>query len=394
MNHRDAAIPLGAAWSSPFVRWQGSLADINSIDLAAQVARDALERAHVDPARLDSLVLGITVPQKESFFGGPTLAAKIGAPDITGPMIAQACATSAKCVQAAAASADAGEVVAVITTDRTSNGPLLMYPSSSGPGGSPTIEHWILDNFKKDPWAGQAMVDTAEAVAAEAGIERGELDELTLLRYEQYEAALADDRAFQRGWMVPVTVSRRGRDPLVIESDEGIYATTAEGLAKLAPQSPDGVVTFGTQTHPADGTAGMLIAPSGIARELSGGRGVALILGSGFARVEKARMPKAPVPAALAALADAGLTIDQVDAVKSHNPFAVNDVFFARQTGFPVDRTNAFGCSLIYGHPQGPTGARAIVELVAELEARGGGVGLFTGCAAGDTGGAIVLRVD
>ena len=80
--------------------------------------------------------------------------------------------------------------------------------------------------------------------------------------------------------------------------------------------------------------------------------------------------------------------------MKSHNPFAVNDVFFARQTGFPVDRTNAFGCSLIYGHPQGPTGARAIVELIAELEARGGGVGLFTGCAAGDTGGAVVLRVD
>ena len=394
MNHRDAAIPLGAAWSSPFVRWQGSLADINSIDLAAQVARDALQRANVDPARLDSLVLGITVPQKESFFGGPTLAAKIGAPGITGPMISQACATSARCVQAGAAAADAGEVVAVITTDRTSNGPLLTYPSSSGPGGSPTIEHWILDNFKKDPWAGQAMVDTAEAVAAEAGIERGELDELTLLRYEQYEAALADDRAFQRGWMVPVTVARRGRDPLVVDVDEGIYPTTAEGLAKLAPQTPDGVVTFGTQTHPADGTAGMVVAPTAVARELSGGRGVAQILGTGFSRVEKARMPKAPVPAALSALADAGVTIDQVDAVKSHNPFAVNDVFFARQTGFPVERTNAFGCSLIYGHPQGPTGARAIVELIAELEARGGGIGLFTGCAAGDTGGAVVLRVD
>ena len=96
---------------------------------------------------------------------------------------------------------DAGEVVAVISTDRASDGPLLTYPSSSGPGGSPTIEHWILDNFKKDPWAGQAMVDTAEAVAAEAGIERGELDELTLLRYEQYEAALADEpRSNVAGW--------------------------------------------------------------------------------------------------------------------------------------------------------------------------------------------------
>ncbi len=103
MRHRDAAIPLGAAWSSPFVRWQGSLADVNSIDLAAQVTRDALQRAGIEPSRLDSIVLGITVPQKESFFGGPTLAAKIGAPDITGPMISQACATSAMCVQAGAA---------------------------------------------------------------------------------------------------------------------------------------------------------------------------------------------------------------------------------------------------------------------------------------------------
>ncbi len=394
MNHAGVAIPLGAAWSSPFVRWQGSLADVNSVDLAAQVTRDALQRANISPDRLDSLVLGITVPQKESFFGGPTLAAKIGAPDITGPMISQASATSAKCVEIGAAGAGGGEVVVVITTDRTSNGPLLTYPSSSGPGGSPAIEHWILDNFKKDPWAGQAMVDTAEAVAAEGGIDRAELDELTLVRYEQYEAALADDRAFQRTWMVPVTVARRGRDPLLVDADDGIYSTTAGGLAKLAPQTPDGVVTFGTQTHPADGTAGMVIAPTAVARELSGGRGVAHVLGTGFSHVEKARMPKAPVPAALAALAAAGLTIDQVDAVKSHNPFAVNDVWFARQTGFPLERTNAFGCSLIYGHPQGPTGARAIVELIAELEARGGGVGLFTGCAAGDTGGAVVLRVD
>ncbi len=82
------------------------------------------------------------------------------------------------------------------------------------------------------------MVDTAEAVAAEADIERGELDELTLLRYAQYEAALADDRAFQRGWMVPVTVPRRGRDPLIVDADDGIYPTTAEGLAKLTPQRP------------------------------------------------------------------------------------------------------------------------------------------------------------
>ena len=199
VNHRDAAIPLGAAWSSPFVRWQGSLADINSIDLAAQVARDALASCRASiAARLDSLVLGITVPQKESFFGGPTLAAKIGVPDITGPMISQACATSAKCVQIGAAPPMPARSSRSSPPTARATARCSRIPRARVRVARPTIEHWILDNFKKDPWAGQAMVDTAEAVAAEAGIERGELDELTLLRYEQYEAALADDRAFQR----------------------------------------------------------------------------------------------------------------------------------------------------------------------------------------------------
>jgi acetyl-CoA acetyltransferase len=104
-------------------------------------------------------------------------------------------------------------------------------------------------------------------------------------------------------------------------------------------------------------------------------------------------MPQAPVPAALAALESAGLTIGQVDAVTTHNPFAVNDIYFSRQTGYPLDRMNAYGCSLIFGHPQGPTGLRSITELIEELRQRGGGTGLFTGCAAGDTGAAVVIQV-
>jgi acetyl-CoA C-acetyltransferase len=104
-------------------------------------------------------------------------------------------------------------------------------------------------------------------------------------------------------------------------------------------------------------------------------------------------MPKAPVPAASAALSDAGLAISDIDVIKSHNPFVVNDLWFAREMGVDPLELNPYGCSLIYGHPQGPTGARGIVELMHALEERGGGRGLFTGCAAGDTGAAIVLEV-
>jgi acetyl-CoA acetyltransferase len=120
---------------------------------------------------------------------------------------------------------------------------------------------------------------------------------------------------------------------------------------------------------------------------------VARILSTGFARVGAGEMPKAPVPAASQALDDAGLSISGIDVIKTHNPFAVNDLWFARETGADAEAMNPYGCSLIYGHPQGPTGARGLIELMWALHERGGGRGLFTGCAAGDTGAAVVIEV-
>ena len=137
----------------------------------------------------------------------------------------------------------------------------------------------------------------------------------------------------------------------------------------------------------------MIVTTAAEARELGVTGPYARLLATGFARVSPGEMPKAPVPAAAAALSDAGLGFDDIDIVKTHNPFAVNDVWFAAQTGVDLEAMNPYGCSLIYGHPQAPTGARAIVELIYALAQRGGGRGLFTGCAAGDTGAALVLDV-
>ena len=396
MSFRDACIPVRLGWSSPFARWQGSLAEVSSLDLAAQVTADALASRGLPASEVTGIVLGWTVPQPEIFYGASTLAARIGAPHATGAMLSQACATSAACLEAAALRVEAGldELSVVITTDRTSNGPVLTYPAPSAPGGAPRQETWVLDNFRRDPWAGLSMVATAERVAAEAGLTRERLDEVTLLRYQQYQAALADDRAFQRRYMIPVTLPSRRGEPVVVDGDVGVHPTTAEGLAKLVPVQSGGVVTYGTQTHPADGTAGLVVTTAARARELAGGEGVAHILGTGVSRVGRGEMPQAPVPAALAALERAGLGPRDVDAVTTHNPFAVNDLWFSQQTGIALERMNAYGCSLIYGHPQGPTGARLIVELLHTLRLRGGGIGLFTGCAAGDTGAAVVVRVE
>ena len=93
-------------------------------------------------------------------------------------------------------------------------------------------------------------------------------------------------------------------------------------------------------------------------------------------------MPEAPIPAAKQALDAAGTSIER------------NDVLFSQQTGFMLVKMNNFGCSLIWGHPQGPTGLRSIIELIEELVIRGGGRGLFQGCAAGDTAMAVVIDVD
>ena len=394
MKHEDVAIPAGMAWSSPFAKWQGTLAEVSSLDLAADVTARALAQRGVDPGQLDGVVLGWTIPQPDIFYGAPTLAARLGAVGVSGPMISQACATSVACLASAAGAVSAGAgLQLVVATDRTSNGPQVIYPAPSAMGGAPVSTHWVLDSFARDPWAGTSMLAAGEAVAAETVVSREELDDVAALRSDQYGKALADDRGFQRRYMVEVQIPRNRKDPVIVAADEGVRRILREEIGVLRPASPDGLHTFATQTHPADGTAGALVTTVGRARELAQGGGVARVLATGFARAPAGRMPQAPVPAAMAALESAGLSISQVDAVTTHNPFAVNDVYFSRQTGYPLDRMNAYGCSLIFGHPQGPTGLRSIAELIEELRLRGGGTGLFTGCAAGDTGAAVVLQV-
>ncbi|HIE21000.1 MAG TPA: thiolase family protein, partial [Acidimicrobiia bacterium] len=226
------------------------------------------------------------------------------------------------------------------------------------------------------------------------GITKEEQDDLTLLRYEQYQDALADDRAFQRRYMIPVALDPKKDGVASLEADEGIYPTTAEGLARLRPVMEGGTVTYGTQTHPADGNAGMIVCTREQAAELSSGRGLTIqILSYGEARTQKAFMPKAVVPAARQALDRTGITIEDCAAIKTHNPFAVSDIYFGREMGLSSEKVNNFGSPLIWGHPQAPTGMRAVIELIEELADRGGGYGLFTGCAGGDSAMAVVLKV-
>ena len=399
MRFAKAFVPYGAYWSTPFCKWQGSFSHLNAIAFAADTSKKALAARKIDPTALDGLALGITVLQKHQLYGGPWLAAQIGAEGITGPMISQACATGARTVAAAAAEVElSGErTLLAVTADRCSNGAHVYFPNPLGPGGTGDKEDIVLDSFAFDPWAKNSMIQTAENVAAEAGITREQQDECTLIRYQQYQRALADDGAFLKRFMlVPFEVKDASGRKVVatVTGDEGVFATTKDGLAGLKPVLPNGTVTFGSQTHPADGNSGMVVTTRERAKGLSKDPAVEVQLVSyGQGRAKKGFMAMATVPAAKAALAAAGIGIKDVKAIKTHNPFAVNDVYFARAMDVKIDGFNDYGSSLVFGHPQGPTGMRLIVELIEELAISGGGYGLFVGCAAGDTAGATVVKV-
>jgi len=391
-----AFIPYKAYYSTPFCRWQGSLANENSIVLGANTAARWLKEKGWDPKMIDYLILGITIGQHHVFYGSPWAAAMMGADHIPGVMISQACTTGTTCIYNAAVGVEMGmyELPFVLTTDRCSNGPHTVWPNPMGPGGQVDSENWLMDNFNYDPWGGTAMIQTAENVAKEAGITREQCDELTLRRYEQYKMSLENDRAFQKRYMFPAEVKVSKKKTILIEEDEGIYETTAEGLAALRPVIPDGVHTFGSQTHPADGNCSVIVTTEEKAKELSADPSVRIqVISYGYARTEKAHMAKAVVPAVKMAIDKAGISINDAKAIKTHNPFAVNDLYMSEQFGIGWENINNYGCSMIFGHPQGPTATRCIIEGIEEVVMLGGGYLVWGGCAAGDTAGAIVIKV-
>lgn len=392
-------IPYGCYWSTPFARWQGALQHLHSIELAGWVCRKELARLSVDPSLIDHGILGTTVIQHHGFYGLPWLTGLAGLPHVTGPTLAQACATGVRLLLSGMQEIASGlaHVALAVSADRCSNSAHVYYPDPKGPGGTGAHEDWLLEAFSCDPLGKHSMLQTAENVARKHSISTAEQHDVVLRRLQQYHAATSNNHAFQRRYMrLPFEVPSRDFKKIqsTLEGDEGIYESTAEGLGRLQPLLPGGSVTFGGQTHPADGNAAVILASGGYAADLSRDRSISIeVLGFGQARAELGYMPEATIPAARAALQRAGITSKQLSALKTHNPFAVNDIVLSRALEFAWQGMNNYGCSLIWGHPNGPTGLRSVIELIEELTLRGGGYGLFTGCAAGDSAMALVLKV-
>ncbi|MFQ5551088.1 MAG: thiolase family protein [Gemmatimonadales bacterium] len=387
-----ARIPYGTWGSSYFPAWQTSaLAEVNIGQFAGESMNRIMGLKRVPVSEIEYLVIGSTVPWHWKFWNAPLVAATMGH-RIPGYHVEQACATGLQATLLAVGEVENGsyDVVGVLTFDRTSDSPVGVFPERrSYQRTVPLADVW--DNFGFDPATGYAMITTAGNAARKHKIERREVDELTHHRYQQYFEARHN--GFLDRVLVPLDVLNVQGKPLgSIADDNGVRQISLESLRSM--RELDTCVTSGTQTHASDGMATLLIATKERAKELSPRPEVEIeMLGKVEVRAHPAYMPEAPALAVQKLLPRLGLTMADIAVVKNHNPFAVNDAIFSRMLEYDWHKMNNTGCSLVWGHPQGPTLTRVIIEALEEAVELGGGNVLVFGCAAGDIGIAAVLRV-
>jgi len=388
----DARIPYGTWGSSYFPAWQTSaLAEVNIGQFAGESMARIMGLRSVPVTELDYLILGSTIPWHWKFWTAPLVASCMGH-RIPGFHVEQACATGLQATLVAAAEVQSGanDAVGVLTFDRTSDSPVGVFPERRAHERTQAIAD-VWDNFGFDPATGKAMITAAGLTARKYGAEKSETDDVAHLRYQQYFEA--KDSGFLERVMVPLDILNVAGRPLGrIDEDTGVRPLSRAALA--GQRELDTCVTGGTQTHASDGMATLLVTTAAKAKELSSRPEIDIrFVGKAETRAQPSLMPEAPGLAVQKLMSRLGMSLDDVAVVKNHNPFAVNDVIFAKQTGYDWRKMNNNGCSLVWGHPQGPTLTRILIEALEEAVELGGGYVLIFVCAAGDVGIATLFQV-
>jgi len=388
----EARIPYGTWGSSFFPAWQTSaLAQVNIGQFAGEAMNRILSKRKVPKDRLEYLVIGSTIPWHWKFWNAPMVASCLGH-RVPGFHVEQACATGLQATLLAAAEIQSGshDVVGVLTFDRTSDSPVGVFPERRAHERTLPISD-VWDNFGFDPATGNAMIATAGITARKYKIEREEVDEVAYHRHQQYFETKSS--GFLDRVLVPLDVlNLQGRLLGRIDDDLGVRPLTLAGLRAM--RELDSCVTGGTQTHAADGMATLLVTSAGKARELSPRPEIDIrFVAKTEVRTSPNLMPEAPALAVRKLLKRNDLTMADMAVVKNHNPFAVNDVIFAKLLECDWREMNKTGCSLVWGHPQGPTLTRLLIEALEEAVDLGGGHVLLFGCAAGDVGIAALFEV-
>ncbi len=387
-----ARIPYGTWGSSYFPAWQmSSLAEVNIGQFAGEAMNRILGKRNVPKNKLDYLIIGSTVPWHWKFWTAPMVSSCLGH-RLPGYHMEQACATGLQAAVLAAAEVQSGsnDVIGVLTFDRTSDSPVGVFPERRAYERTIALSD-VWDNFGFDPATGNAMIMTAGIAARKYKLDRNEVDELAFYRHQQYFDTLAS--GFLDRVLVPLEILNiQGRVLGQVDSDAGVRELTMQGLRGM--RELDTCVTSGTQTHASDGMATLLVTSQEKVKELSPRPEIDIqFVAKAEVRTHPSGMPVAPVLAVQKLLKRTGFKIEDIAVAKNHNPFAVNDVIFSKVTGLDWHEMNKTGCPLVWGHPQGPTLTRVLIEALEEAVDLGGGYVLVFGCAAGDVGIASILKV-
>ena len=398
----------------------GSLKGVPAADLGAIVVKEALNRAGVKPEQVDEVMFGCILTAGLGQNVARQVAIKAELPySVPAYTVGMVCGSGMKSVIEGARAILAGDANVVVCggTENMSAAPYAIPAARWGArmGNNKIIDTMVNDGLW-DAYNNYHMGTTAENINDIWGITREEQDAFAAASQQKAEAAQAAGRFDDEIVAVPVKVKK---EIVEFKKDEFPKAgVTAAGIAKLrgafpvGPESPAPQVvhTFevtgaketedkGTQRVTAanasginDGAAAIILA-SAEAVEKYGLKPMAKLIGWGQGGVDPKIMGVGPVPASRAAMAKAGVTIDDIDLVEANEAFAAQSIAVARELGFDMSKVNVNGGAISLGHPVGASGARIIVTLIHEmLKREDAKKGLATLCIGGGMGTAVVVE--
>jgi acetyl-CoA acyltransferase len=362
-----ARTPIGRAHKK-----QGYYREVRADDLATGLVRALIERARIDPAIVEDLLIGVTGQRDEQGFNvARMIGLMAGLPFETGATtINRLCGSSLQALnQAAHAIMVGAEDVQIV-------------------GGVEHMFHVPMETcmivnphvFERMPIESLVMGNTAEALAKQRGITRTQQDEYAVGSHQKAHAAVQQGK-FKRE-IVPTAGHKPNGEPMICEIDQCIRPdTNLESLGELAtPFQPDGgSITAGNSSPLNDGAAAMLVMSSERAEQL-GLKPLARVVSTAVVGVDPRYMGIGPIPATHKALARAGLSIDDIDLVELNEAFAVQAIVCANELGINPAKLNVHGGAIALGHPLGASGARIATTLIHALHDRGARYGLATMC--------------
>ncbi|HCT9709208.1 MULTISPECIES: acetyl-CoA C-acetyltransferase [Citrobacter] len=375
--------------------FNGALATTGAVEIGATVIRAALERSHLDPQRVDEVIMGNVLQSGLGQNPARQALLKSGLSDtVCGFTVNKVCGSGLKSVALAALAIKAGQAQAIVAggMENMSQAPYLL--DAKARWGYRLGDGQLSDVILRDGLIcaehGYHMGITAENVAKEYGISREMQDELALQSQRKAVAAIASG-AFEAE-IVPVSVSSR-KKTIIFERDEFPKAdSTAEGLAALRPAfDKTGTVTAGNASGINDGAAALVVMEESAALA-AGLKPLARIKVWASGGVAPAMMGMGPVPATQKALQLSGLQLSDIDLIEANEAFAAQFLAVGKMLGFDPQKVNVNGGAIALGHPIGASGARILVTLLHALQARDQTLGLATLCIGGGQGIAMIVE--